>query len=64
MEMTFPDTRKNIVGDSDSTSAVQLKKKLCMTVHNGNNKSFHLHHVNKRIDRSVILTLTYDYTKF
>lgn len=27
MEMTFPDTRKNIVADSDSTSAVQLKKK-------------------------------------
>lgn len=47
MEMTFPDARKNIVGDSDSTSAVQLKKKkLCMTVHNGNNKSFHLQYVN------------------
>lgn len=27
MEMTFPDARKNIVGDSDSTSAIQLKKK-------------------------------------
>jgi len=27
MEMTFPDIRKNIVGDSDSTSAVQFKKK-------------------------------------
>jgi len=36
-----------------------LKKKLCMTAHNGNNKSFHLHHVNKRTDKNIILTLTY-----
>lgn len=27
MEMTFPDTRKSIVDESDSTSAVQLKIK-------------------------------------
>lgn len=57
--MTFPDTsKKNIVGDSDRTSAVQLTK-LAMTTHNGNNKSFHSHHIDKHADKSVILILMY-----
>lgn len=53
--MTFPDIKKkkNIVGDSDRTSVVQLTK-LAMTTHNGNNKSFHSHHIDERTDKSVI----------